>query len=371
MANTTPNPDIFYLKSREQLLVYEDTRMKGLCQAIANFYITRNDQTKFGEFLRAVAIELARLDYDYAYDLANKNPKYLTPPDIKRRWQSPLFIGSDYPAAGQTDMAYRTLIQNLLLAFQEGPTVQGISDVISAFTQQPSKVQELYKLIGQGYTASDRNTLQVAINLTSDDIGGSVNTINQLQTITNDLYTAINYAKPAHVLINFSTIFAENESMVDIYSTQSDNLILSFQMTEDPASEMLTLAPYLNAGSPDTRISADGQLVGKIFTKLISAATYAALPYAEFKAQYTGPVSGEYTLNINNYTNVALTTGPGITSSAWAALTTQQKAAYTLGADSNYYPLTGVISTAAAILAPNLNTAWEVGSDDLIGLDYD
>jgi hypothetical protein len=369
MSTNSINPDILYLKSREQLLVYEDARMAGLCQAIANFYITRNDQTKFGEFLRAVAIELAKLEYDYAYDLANKNPKYLTPPDIKRRWQSPLFIGSDYPSAGQTDMAYRSLIQNLLLAFQQGPTVTGISDVISAFTQQPSQVQELYKLIGQGYPVSARNTLQVAINLTNDNISGSVNSINQLQTITTDLYTALNYAKPAHVLISFSTIFAENESMEEIYSTESDSLIISFQLTEAPSETMFTLAPYLNPDSPDTPLSAYGELVGSVFTKLITTAAWTALPTA-FQGEYTGPVSGQYTLNVNNYTDVALTSGPGITAAAYAALTTPEQAAYTLGADSNYYPFTGKISQAVGVLSPDLNTAWEISGDELNGLDY-
>ena len=95
MAIDNKNPDLLYNKSREQLLPYEDARLNSLLQAVADFYVTRNDQSIWGNFLRGLAVELARLDYDYSYDLVNKDPSLLTPPDIRRRWAAPLYVSSN------------------------------------------------------------------------------------------------------------------------------------------------------------------------------------------------------------------------------------------------------------------------------------
>ena len=47
------NPDLLYQQSREGLLLFEDARLFGLLQAVANYYLPRNDQPQWGTFLRA------------------------------------------------------------------------------------------------------------------------------------------------------------------------------------------------------------------------------------------------------------------------------------------------------------------------------
>jgi len=110
--------DIAYLRTREDLLRYEDARFNALMSAVANFYISRNDDNLWGHVQRAVAIELARLEYMTAYDIVAKNPEYLTPPDIKRRFADPLFISSGYPGSTQYDLDYKQMIVNLIPAYQ-------------------------------------------------------------------------------------------------------------------------------------------------------------------------------------------------------------------------------------------------------------
>ncbi len=95
--------DQYYLRSREDLLQFEDARYTSLINAIANFYTTRNDQSMWGSFIRAIAIELARIEYMYSYDIVAKNPVYLTPPDIKRQYADPLHVTGTFQQSSQFD----------------------------------------------------------------------------------------------------------------------------------------------------------------------------------------------------------------------------------------------------------------------------
>src|SRR5271157_5226287 len=217
------NPDLLYNKNRTDLLRYEDARFNSLIQAVADFYSTRNDQSIWGNFLRALAIELARLDYDYSYDLVNKDPSLLTPPDIRRRWAAPLYVSANWPAPGQFDYQYKQMLVELIAAYRMGTTVEAIQDVIQAYTGIDIQVVELYKLIGNGiYDESDRNAISVSVQ-----VGGAgsnpLNTVTslvQLQTIIQSLYNAIALAKPAHVGLEFTTIFGEAEDLDCILSPQ-------------------------------------------------------------------------------------------------------------------------------------------------------
>src|SRR5271170_7135790 len=221
MANN--NPDLLYLRSRADLLRYEDARFNSLIQAVADFYSTRNDQSIWGNFLRALAIELARLDYDYSYDLVGKDPSLLTPPDIRRRWASPLYVSSNWPAPGQYDTQFKQMLVELLAAYRMGTTVEAIQDVIEAYTGIDIQVIELYKEIGNGiFDQSDRNAISVSVQ-----VGGAgsnplttVTSLSQLQIIVQSLYNAIALAKPAHVGLEFTTIFGEGEDLDCILSAQ-------------------------------------------------------------------------------------------------------------------------------------------------------
>src|SRR5271157_3647205 len=158
------NPDLLYLRSREDLLQYEDARLNSLLQAMADFYTTRNDQSIWGNFLRALAIELSKLDYDYSYDIVNKDPSLLTPPDIRRRWAAPLYVSASFPSKQQFDAQFKLMLVQLLAAYRQGTTVQAIQDVIFAYTGIHIQVVEMYKQIGNGvYDQSDRNSISVTV----------------------------------------------------------------------------------------------------------------------------------------------------------------------------------------------------------------
>jgi len=222
MANLiNNNPDLLYIRSREDLLQFSDSRLNSLLQAVANFYTTRNDQSTWGNFLRALADELATLDYDYAYDIVNKSPSFLTPTDIRRRWAAPLYVSSNWPSQGQFDLAFKAMLVELIAAYQQGTTVAAIQDVIYAYTGIDIQVQELYKQIGNGvYDQSDRNSLLVSVNVGNAGSNPltTITSLAQLQTIIQSLYTAIDLAKPAHVGLEFTTVFSEGEQLDCILS---------------------------------------------------------------------------------------------------------------------------------------------------------
>lgn len=210
------NPDLLYLKSREQLLQYEDARLNSLLQAVANFYTTSNDQSIWGNFLRGLAIELSKLDYDYSYDLVNKDPSLLTPADIRRRWAAPLYLSGNWPSQNQFDLAFKLMLVELIAAYAMGTTVDAIQAVIFAYTGINIVVEQLYQKIGDGvYDQSDRNSITVSVS-----VGGAgsnplttVTTLAQLQVIVQSLYNAIALATPAHVGIEFTTVFGETEDL--------------------------------------------------------------------------------------------------------------------------------------------------------------
>jgi hypothetical protein len=235
MANN--NPDLVYFKSRDDLLQYEDAKFNALIQAMANFYSTRNDQSIWGNFIRALAMELGRTDYGYNYDVVGKNPSFLTPSDIRRRWADPLYVSSNWPSLSQTDTQYKQMLVDLISAYQEGTTVKAIHDVILAYTGISVNVVELYKQIGDGvFDQSDRNAISVAVQ-----VGGAgsnplttVTSLLQLQTIVQSLYNAIALAKPAHVGLEFTTIFGEGEDLQCIISPQN---VTQAQFAQLPAYE--------------------------------------------------------------------------------------------------------------------------------------
>lgn len=286
--------DQYYLRSREDLLQYEDARFQGLVNAMANFYTMRNDQSIWGAFLRAVSIELARIEYMYSYDIVTKNPAFLTPPDIKRQYADPLYVTGSFQQSSQYDsgdfgaafgnwiantgtivrtvildsngnlqsastpgetgaqepswalefgettqdgsvvwtnygvaptavaypVGYRDMLVDLLAAYQEGATPKSIQDVIYAYTGKNIIVEELYKQIKDGgfYDQSDRNAVKVSVNVGGSDPLTDVESLTELQQITNSLYGAIDLAKPAHVGLEFTTVFGADEN-IDCYIT--------------------------------------------------------------------------------------------------------------------------------------------------------
>jgi hypothetical protein len=271
MANNNI-PDLLYQQSRESLLLLEDTRLYFLLAAVANYYLPRNDQPQWGTMMRAIAQEMARLDYDYQYDIAAKAPQYLTPPDIKREYAAPLQIKSTYPYPTQFDkgdftgiynsldnpVGYRDMLVDLIQAYGLGATTASIADVIYAYTGKKITVVELYKLIGQGvYDQSDRNAVQVSVNVGGNNALTDIQSLTQLQEIVQNLYGAIDLAKPAHVGLEFTTVFAETEN-VSLNITDTLRIIIR-QVEAPPLDPMLWVAPIFNIKHPKTTLAAYGR----------------------------------------------------------------------------------------------------------------
>jgi hypothetical protein len=276
-------PDELYTRSREELLDYEDSRYSSLIQAVANFYTIRNDQSLWGAFLRALAIELAKLEYAYAYDVVGKDPTYLTPPDAKRRWADPLFISRNYPTKDQFDRDFKSMIVDLIKAYRKGCTVEAISEVLLAYTGKTIEVQELYKQIGVFYDESARNTLKIDIKVGGPDPLSDIENLNQLSQVTQSLFGALYLAKPAHVGLLLSLVFGSDEGL-DCWL--SPRFLNQFQYLTLPTDEQAyyTLASYaLQDGL--------GIIVGRTLTVgsggNLETVTVTATALGSFKANFT------------------------------------------------------------------------------------
>jgi hypothetical protein len=242
-------PDELYAKNRDDLLPFEDSRFNSLIQAVANYYTTRNDQSTWGNFLRALAQELGRLDYDYAYDIVGKNPAYLTPADVRRRWNDPLYVSANWPSPTQFDTAFKLMLIELISAYRMGSTVAGIQDVIFAYTGINIQVQELYKEIGNGvYDQSDRNAIKVSVSVGNNSLS-EITTLTQLQQIVESLYGAIDLAKPAHVGLEFTTIFGEDEN-IDCFISPAYLTEQQFSVSTFPQQSLYSLTGYVLVNPP-------------------------------------------------------------------------------------------------------------------------
>ena len=282
------NPDLLYLLPRESLLVFEDARLFGLLQAVCNYYSPRNDQPMWGGLMRAIAQELARLDYNYQYDVVTGEPQYLTPPDARRRWAGPLSVGRNFPPPAQFDkgdftgspvvpsltnpVGYRDMLVDLLAAYRLGATSKAIEDVIYAYTGKAIKVVELYTQIGQGvYDQSDRNAIQVSVNAFGSNPLTEVQSLGQLQEIVRSLYGAIDLAKPAHVGLEFTTVFGETENLpMSIIDTLR---IIVQQIEAAPLDPMLWIAPIFDVKHPKTTLAS----FGRRMTPFLTYAQWTAL----------------------------------------------------------------------------------------------
>jgi len=333
-----PTPDSFYSLSRENLLLYEDALFTSLINSMADYYSTRNDQSVWGAFLRGAAMEMARLEFDYAYDLVSKNPQYLTPPDIKRQYADYLQLPSNYPQPTQFDagdltgsttpmqypIGYRDMILNLINAYQQGATVGAIADIIYAYTGKTIVVQEFFRNIPRNgtsgyYDASYRNTLGVAVNVGGSNLSSDIQNLNQLQQITQSLYAAMDLAKPAHVGIDFSLVFGEGETLDTYISGITDTLKITFNFVDGGNfNPMLNVAPIRNLKNPTTTLAA----WGLAFTPTLSPAAWEALAPAAWSssAMYIkGSVVQEGSV-VYRAKKASTNVAPATNNAAWLAL---------------------------------------------------
>ncbi len=343
MATTPGIPliDSLYQRSREDLLAYSDARFNSLLSAMPNCYTALTDYSVWGSFLRAVAEELARMEYLYSYGLVSVNPQYLTPPDIKRQFAGPLFINSSFPNAAQTDQDYKAMLVALIPAYRMGTTLAAIEAVILAYTGQNIPVEELYRQIGNGTVFDyDRNTLRLTVPGVVVNPLSAIASAAQIQTISQDLLTAISLAKPAHIGLDYRVAFGSTEDIHTYVAAINDTFVPTFDGVEaPPLPEIFTEAPMLDATSPNTELTAYGKLAGLYLTQNITAAQYAGLMSAAFQAEYLVNADGTYTLNPACVNDVILE-------------------------DANGNP-TGAVSKAQGVLAPQHITTWEIKGDSL------
>lgn len=427
------NPDKLYQLSREALLLYEDARLNSLLQGMPNFYAVRNDQSLWGNILRALALELAKMEYFLSYDLVAKQPEFLTPPDIKRRWAEPLAISATYPANSQFDsgdmtgavevpaypVGYKDMLVKLLEAYRQGATTQAIAEVIYAYTGLQIVVEELYKSIGNGiYDQSDRNAIKVAVSVGTTDSLNDINSLQQLQQVVRSLYGAIDLAKPAHVGLEFTTIFGTGEEVSDLIAEISDTLrIIVRQVEQPPFDPMLYQAPLKDLNNPKTTIAA----YGRKMKPTLFASEWEALPTKPsnapvaspflFQAYYFDPLQNLYVLGLttwasttNFYANQRIVdsngniqfTAQGGTSAAsaptWAnttggttpdgTVTWVYEGKSTLTDPSKWIQVTrgntptGEVANWDAkhpmgLVAPRINKVWEISEDIYNGYEMD
>jgi len=362
-----------YDKSRTELIKYEDSEFANLIADVPDFYTSKNDQTIWGSYLRNIAKELARLEYAHAYDIVGKDMRYLTPADIKRQWGDPLFISKNYPSSSQYDLDYKNLAIALQKAFIQGATVSAIEAVLSAYTGQIVQVEELFKNIGKTSDISDRNRMSITVRgIGQAPIESATSNAANLQTITSDLYGAIDMAKPAHVGVDLIVTIGPVEKISELITGRygiTDTLRIIAVMTENPEQDPLYIAPFLDSSHPDTGL-AGGTVV------------------------YVSPISGDVKQVVNVYgvgfTNVVNVTLNG-TSAEFAILGDRQlvmtvpsgaktgfivmtdNANNTISSNIPFIVQTGPITymPTPGIVSPSINRVWEIKDDktDVLNLD--
>ena len=334
-----PNADAFYETGSEQLLLYRDAEFTSLLNNVANYYSTINDQSIWGAFLSALASEMSRIEFCYAYDLVAKNPQYLTPPDIKRQYSGYLNIPGNYPQPTQFDMGdltgstnppqypigFRDMCLDLIYAFRRGAVAGAISDVIYAYTGKSITVQQFYQNIPRKngasgyYDASWRNTVGVAVNVGGSNTSADIQNLNQLQQVTQSLSGAMDLAKPAHVGIDLSISFGEGETLENYIMGLQDTLKITFKFVDGGQfNPMLYMAPIRNLKNPQTTLAAWGLAIKPTLTP----AAWAALAPAVWSSA-TSYVKGAIVLNgltVYRAKKASLNVEPNGTNTSWLVL---------------------------------------------------
>lgn len=268
MAKIISHPDVHYQRHPLEMLRYDDAIFRSLVSSVPNYYYGGGwDSTLYGTALRGVSSEQARLEFGYHYDMIARNPLGLTPADIRRRLADLLYVNKNYPGTTQFDTEYKQMLLDLRNAYRKGATVGAIGDVIRAYTGQTFYIEELFKLIGTPtIDESDRNALKISVHAGAESLRYTeqtraqlVNETERIKALTDDLYHAIDLAKPAHVGINLTTIFGLDENIGAFVSPKdahgvgiSDDLRIFVLLEEgepgDPMFHFLRQSPL----TPDT-----------------------------------------------------------------------------------------------------------------------
>lgn len=250
---TRPADDV-YAKTSTDLYAYEMAALSALLSFVPNYYRSSGDNTMWGWVLRSVAKQLARLDYHTGYLVRSVDPALATPADLLRQYGDPLHLNRNYPGKTQTDTAFKEMVLKLLAAYRLGATSKAIEKVIEAYTGKTYTVTELFQHMGEFYDQSDRNSIQVGIQLSQGTTAKTVSDVARAKDIVADLYTAIDLAKPAHVGLNLTTLLSETPETLIL--TIQDTLRITMLLTENaPLEPSLHQAPFMDPTTPDTGLA--------------------------------------------------------------------------------------------------------------------
>ena len=383
--------DTVYAKSRTDLDQFERAAFAALRSFVPNFFKDGRDDTIWGQHLRGIATQMARIDFQTHYLVHGADPAYLTPADLLRRYAAPLHLNRNYPGTTQLDADFKVMVLKLLAAYRMGATAKSIEEVIRAYTGESYIVEELFKDIGGFYDQSDRNAIRIGVKLTQGSQVKAITDVSRVRDLVTDLYTAIDLAKPAHVGVNLTTVMEEDPDPIILAIT--DDLRITILMQEgEPLDPMLSQAPFFDPATPDTGLAPsvlhltyrwykNGVVVGGNSTKLTLTAITIADDGSEIWAEATDPILGKVW---SKKAVLSVHDGAGNGHSTIFP----QRLAPTPPTDTLYFKLHPFSRIALAgsdvefnvsventvipgLLSPRLNLAWEIQSDSLHGLDLD
>ena len=384
--------DSAYAKTRTDLKTFEEAMFAALRAYVPNFYRDGKEDTMWGWRLRALAQQLARIEFRTHALIYGTDPALLNPAELVRRFKGPLFLNKNYPGAKQLDADFRTMVLGLLSAYRQGATTQAIRDVLKAYTGEVYEVEELYKQIGTFYDTSDRNSIRIGVKVMGSGDLATVQGITRVKDVVADLYGAIDLAKPAHVGINLTTVMQEDPDPIILQLT--DDLQITMLLDEaEPVDPTLHQAPFLNASTPDTGLAPailnltyrwfkNGVLVaGQTTDTLVLTNLQLTDDGAEVWAEVTDPILGKV-WSKKGVISVHDGAGHG-TNTIRPQRPAPFKAEQTLVTTTNPYSTKVLVGAGATFmvaaknsvvpgaLAPHINKAWEIKSDAMFGLDLD
>jgi hypothetical protein len=247
-------PDKAYQKTSMELDQFERASFSALLGGVPNFYRNGRDDTAWGRQLRGVSKLFAQADFQNQYITAGANPAWLNPADLLREYSTLIGLNRNYPGTTQYDLDFKDMVLQLLAAYRLGATPECIRKVLVAYTGNRNlQVTELFKQIGSFYDVSYRHAVSLLVPVGKNTgLSSAITTdVARVRDIVQDLYTALDLAKPAHVGLDLTTVLPDNVDPVVLTLTDSLRIYM-LEVEAEPGDPMLWQGPMLDPATPDT-----------------------------------------------------------------------------------------------------------------------